>query len=284
VIIKLEGVRFVGCFVMRRELLVVLAVCVAFALVLGYELISSISFPPAVSLVAANATPPCPTLGAVACPACPTAVPETVQKMELRLPAVDRQKQGALANLTVESVAGNGRVFVRMDSNSPLMNTETQDSLRRALEAARRASGMNAGDRNLFYSISAPSDVVGGKSAGAAMAIATMALLRGEELRGDAVITGTIEENGGIGQVGEIVAKARAVKAAGYSLFLVPSGEATESKSVEKCDKTRETIEGGVVIREVCRTVEEAVNVSTETGIQVAEVKNLADAYQLMKK
>ncbi len=262
-------------------MLVVLVVCVAFALVLGYELISSIPAP----RVQQGAGPTgCPEASPVACPACPTIQPLAAKRVDLRLPAVDRQKRGAFANLSVEVGNGDGRVFVRMDAENPLINPETQNSLRTAIHVARQVTGIGLEDKNLYYSIAAPSDVVGGKSAGAAVAVATIAVLRGEQLRSDAVITGTIEANGSIGQVGEILAKAVAAKEAGYLLFLVPVGEGTVWKQVEKCEKTQQTIEGGVVIREVCRITSEAVNVSQEVGIQIIEVGDVSKAYALMKK
>ncbi|MCX6768137.1 MAG: hypothetical protein NTY90_05440 [Candidatus Micrarchaeota archaeon] len=264
----------------RREMLAVLFVCVAFAVVLGYEVLSSLplQFP-------GQPTGGCLEANQSQCPACPTVQPQSVtKKIDLRLPAVDRQKRGAFANLTVEMSPGVGKLFVRMDSDNPLVNPETQNSLRTAMEAARQATGASLSNKNFYYSIAAASDVVGGKSAGAAMAVATMALLKGGELRPDAVITGTIDENGTIGQVGEILAKAEAVKEAGYSLFLVPEGEGMVQKQFEQCEKTQQTVEGGVAIREVCHTNTNLVNVSYEVGIRVAEVKNLLDAYLLMKK
>ena len=271
---------------MRRIMLLVLAISVAFALVLGYELISSVSPAQPEAAPAAECPSPTPAL----CPVCQAggveigAADAGVMRIELRLPAVDSQKRGSLANLSVESAPGSGRVFVRMDSDNPLMNPETQNSLRTAIDVARRLTADGFADKNIFYSISASSDIVGGKSAGAAMAVATIALMGGNQLRTDAVITGTIEANGSIGQVGEILAKARAVRDAGYSLFLVPLGEATTTQQVEKCEKKQETIEGGAVIQQVCSTTTQPVNITQEAGIMVVEVSDVTQAYALMKK
>jgi predicted S18 family serine protease len=201
--------------------------------------------------------------------------------VRLKLPAVDRNDQGALADLIVERSSGDGAVFVRFSGNSPLINPDTQTSLRTALEVAQRVSGKTLAGKNLYYSISTSSDVVGGKSAGAAMAVATIAVLKGEALRPDALITGTIESDGGIGQVGKVYQKALALKAEGYNLFVVPEGEGKQSVPTEQCEEKTEP--DGTQSRE-CTTVYTVVDVGKEAGISVVEAKTVREAYALMKR
>ena len=49
--------------------------------------------------------------------------------------------------------------------------------------------------------------LIGGPSAGAAIAVATVAAIEGKNVSKDAVITGTIEEGGYIGEVGAVFEK-----------------------------------------------------------------------------
>lgn len=205
--------------------------------------------------------------------------PSEKTRVELKLPAVDKQGNGALADLVVEAsdAQGIGRVFIEVKEGSPLINPDTQSSLRNAIEAARGA-GARVSDKNLYYSLSAESDVVGGGSAGAALAIATMAAVEGKRLRTDALITGGVDASGSVTRVGRILEKARAAKQAGYSLFLVPEGEGIQQVPVESCreQRTRNSL------FRVCTTNFEEKDVGTEVGIKVVEVANVSQAFELM--
>ena len=64
-----------------------------------------------------------------------------------------------------------------------------------------------------------------GPSAGAALTIATIAALKHDSIRSDVVITGTINADGTIGQIGGVLEKAQAAKDIGAKLFLVPVGQ-----------------------------------------------------------
>ncbi|NYZ77859.1 hypothetical protein H0N96_00450 [Candidatus Micrarchaeota archaeon] len=201
-------------------------------------------------------------------------------RVETKLPAVDKQGRGALADLIVEASdasGGSGSVFIEIKDGSPLINPDTQTSLRNAIEAARGA-GAGVDGKNLYYSIRANSDVVGGGSAGAALAVATMAAVEGKRLRSDALVTGGIDASGSITRVGGIIEKARAVKQAGYSLFLVPVGEAKQQVPVESC---REQRSGNSAFRE-CTTSFEEKDVGVESGIKIVEVASVSQAFELM--
>ncbi|PIO06434.1 hypothetical protein COT29_01135 [Candidatus Micrarchaeota archaeon CG08_land_8_20_14_0_20_59_11] len=211
---------------MRKPFLLLLVACAAIALVVGYQY--------AESNAARNEA----------------ATARSSYTVTLGLPAVDLEGAGALANLTVTVSDGDGSVFVRFDSAKPLINTETQSSLRLALDVAGKLTRENLSKRNVYYSISAPSDVVGGYSAGAAAAIATIAALRSEELRDDTLVTGRLgSDDGKIAPVGKVEEKAVAVREAGYSVLLVPKGEGAE-----------------------------------EEGLRIIEVSTVAEAYALMRE
>ncbi len=199
--------------------------------------------------------------------------------IQLKLPAVDNQGNGVLADLIVEASDAQdaGRVFIEVREGSPLINPDTQASLRNAIEAARNA-GARVNGKNLYYSLSAESNVVSGGSAGAALAIATMAAVEGKKLRSDALVTGGVDASGAVTRVGQVLEKARAAKQAGYSLFLVPKGEGTQRVPIEFCREER----GGSFSFRECTTTFKEKDVSAETGIKVIEVANVSQAFELM--
>jgi len=68
-------------------------------------------------------------------------------------------------------------------------------------------------------------EAIDGPSAGAATTIALLSLLENRRIKEGYVITGTVEEDGRIGQVGGIPHKALAAAKEGATHFLVPKGQ-----------------------------------------------------------
>ena len=79
---------------------------------------------------------------------------------------------------------------------------------------------------------------IGGPSAGLAFALTLIDELTAGELTGGQTIatTGTIEDDGTVGEVGGVAQKTRAVESAGAKIFLVPPGEYTDAKSAASHD------------------------------------------------
>ena len=200
-------------------------------------------------------------------------------KVLIRLPAVDKEGNGALADLTVETKPGSGRVYIGFDA-SPLVNSDTQSSLRIALDVAKRQALQDASGYDVFYTFSTQSDVVGGKSAGAAATVATIAALTGTRLRNDVLLPGTVEPDGSIGPVGKILEKAKAVRAAGYRTFLVPVGESVQTIVVEECTQKQTQ---NAIARECSSTTQSVSIASKVPGLQIVEVKDTLEAYRLIK-
>src|SRR5205085_11289384 len=73
---------------------------------------------------------------------------------------------------------------------------------------------------------------IGGPSAGLAFTLALIDDLTPGELTGgrDVAVTGTIDIDGKVGEVGGVVQKTAAVRRVHASLFLVPSGEYAEAR------------------------------------------------------
>ena len=264
---------------MKKPLLAVLVVCVLFSVVLGYSLKEDVDnlYVSAASVskkVAAAETRGIET-GAQA-----GAVP--FRSINLKLPAVDRSGAGQLADLSVELGRGQGKVFIRMDEGSPLLNPDTQKSIKIALNIARQIAQRDTSNVNVYYDISTSTSLVGGESAGAAMTVATIALLRNESLRSDTLVTGTVEadEKGTIGTVGGILGKAKAVAAAGYKRLLVPKGESVLSQYSRK---TCSFIYANGEIQQNCQEESGGSRVADAAGIEVVEVADIFEAYNEMR-
>jgi len=90
---------------------------------------------------------------------------------------------------------------------------------------------------------------------------------------------GTVNEDGTIGPIGEVLAKAIAAKEVGSILFLVPPRQSTwrTYNSKKTCEKVGPT--------EICtiKTVPERVNIGDQVGIVVKEVSTIEDALEAFK-
>jgi len=192
---------------------------------------------------------------------------------QIKLLAVDQEGNGVVTNLTVRAVPGEGSVLV--DVKSLLFWIDTQQSIQTSRKVAEDYIGRASKNVDIIYTIDIPNaSIVGGPSAGAAFAIATIAALENKTLRNDTVITGTIEPDGSIGRVGGILGKGKAAKEAGYKRFLVPEGESeyVEYRKEEKCSSHGSLRICNIQYKPV------QINVSKEIGIDVIEVSNIEEA------
>ncbi len=191
----------------------------------------------------------------------------------LRVPAVTTGGEGVLGRLTVRVERGSGRVYFSAD---PLTQLDTQSAARTAALVACSLLGVDPSRYDFYVSMESDSMVVGGPSAGAAMAIGMVAALANLSLRADVVITGMVNPDGTIGPVGGIPEKLRAAAASGARLFLVPAGQGVvvESRIVEE--------RGPFWVTR--RVVKEQVNVTQlgrELGVEVREVMTVREALEI---
>ncbi len=107
------------------------------------------------------------------------------------------------------------------------------------------------------------SDTIDGPSAGALMAVGVAAALRGDPVGSKIAMTGTIEADGSIGDVGGIPYKVRGAAAAGIETVLIPSGQ----RSVQDPGT------GGLI---------DVVALGAALGVDVREVDDIAQAYEIM--
>ncbi|MBI2668315.1 hypothetical protein HYX14_00575 [Candidatus Woesearchaeota archaeon] len=131
--------------------------------------------------------------------------------------------EGSTAQLFLELKPGSGRVFL---DTFPLTKMDTQISTRFAKEIACKYFKLDCNKYDFIYTIKAESNIIGGPSAGAAIASLTTIAMLDLEYDDNIAVTGTINSGGIIGQVGGIKEKMEAAKKAGLSTVLIPLGSA----------------------------------------------------------
>lgn len=195
----------------------------------------------------------------------------------MKLPALTDNGTGMTTTLIVESTRGTGRTLVDIDSL--LFWADTQHSIRMARLVANNFSKNKIEDYNLIYRVKANASVIGGPSAGAAIAIATIFALNNEQPKSDVMITGAINHDGTIGPVSAILEKAKAAKQAGASVFLVPllGSNEVQYETKNNCQKFGET--------EVCteEQIPRRIDISREANITIIEVENIENAVQFFR-
>lgn len=187
---------------------------------------------------------------------------------------------GEIDKANVEIVPnGQGRVLF---AASPFVEPDTQQSLETAAAVASTFSQKSLSDKDVIYSVTNTSaELVGGPSAGAAFTVATIAAIEGKTIRSDAQITGTIEQDGSIGQVGGIIEKLNAAAEQGKKLFLVPEGQSTVVTYTQQLTTRRQ---GGFVYQ-ISRLVPKQVDLNElakEQGIEIKEVSDIQEAVELL--
>lgn len=134
------------------------------------------------------------------------------------------QYEGVVMTADVELREGKGRILV---NTIPRIGIDVQTSVTTAVKVAEAITGISLGKTDVVITIRASQEVnvVDGPSAGAAIAVAIIAAIKGDELNGAVYITGTINNDRSIGPVGGVAEKALAAAANGSRIFLVPEGQ-----------------------------------------------------------
>lgn len=128
---------------------------------------------------------------------------------------------GSVAEISIRQTNGTGLVFL---DTQPFAQVDMQGSARLAVRVAAAASGLDASERDFYFVIRSPSQIIGGPSAGGVMTIGAIAALQGWTIDPTVYMTGTINPDGSIGPVGGVPEKAQAAAQNGARLFLYPAG------------------------------------------------------------
>jgi len=144
-----------------------------------------------------------------------------IPKAEMKIFAVNNSNVGMDANLVIEITPGTGKIYSNVNSQ---VGSLTQESERNAVNAAERVVDGTKGKYNYLFEIQAVASSIDGPSAGAAMSLLLISMLSDKDLSGKVSITGTITEDGYVGEVGGIGAKAKKAADVGIKLFMIPLG------------------------------------------------------------
>ena len=160
---------------------------------------------------------------------------QTQKQYTLKLLAVQENTNGTLsgsgADLFLELKEGSGRVFL---DTYPIPKMDTQISTRFAKEIACHQYNLPCHKYDFIYTIKAQSSIIGGPSAGAAIAaLTTIAVLDLEYHNGDTAITGTINSGGIIGPVGGTKEKLEAAAQLDLKKVLIAKGTAIPLSSLQ---------------------------------------------------
>ena len=188
--------------------------------------------------------------------------------------AVNQNREGLLGKVDVEITQGNGKILV---NTNPFLEPDTQYSANIAALVASNVTGINLDNKNVIYNFDINGTVLGGPSAGAAMALATISALENKKLK-NIGITGIILPNGEIGNVGAILEKGEAVANNNLNLFLIPNGEGIfryYEPVTTKRTKGSFTI---VSTRYVAKQINVTDYFDKEYGLKVIEINNIQEA------
>ncbi|MBI5228287.1 hypothetical protein HY988_06870 [Candidatus Micrarchaeota archaeon] len=130
---------------------------------------------------------------------------------------------GGLVNATLilsPTSSGSAQTFV---SIYPRVGLATQDSIETALNYAYSKAGIKR-DCDILITFKTVPDTsfIDGPSAGTAISVMSYALLENKTLRNDAIITGTVDQNGNVGPVGGLYEKAKKSAQSGNKYFITP--------------------------------------------------------------
>lgn len=128
---------------------------------------------------------------------------------------------GSSAELLLELRPGSGRVFLE---TRPLTKLDTQISTRFANDVACNQFNLPCDKFDFIYTINAQSNIIGGPSAGAALAALTTVAVLDLPYDNNIAVTGTINSGGTVGPVGGVKEKLEAAANAEMKTVLIPAG------------------------------------------------------------
>ncbi len=184
-------------------------------------------------------------------------------------------EQGVMSKAEVEIRDGKGRILF---NTNPFVEPDTQYSVELAAKIAEQYTQKSLAGKDVIYSVSGvDAQLIGGPSAGAAMAAATIAAILGKKIKSNAAITGTIEPTGLIGEVSGIMEKATAAGEAGIKLLLVPKGESVLVYYEQQIVEERQGAWVVQTINYVPKALDLVEYAQEKWGMEVKEVGNIEE-------
>ncbi len=186
-------------------------------------------------------------------------------------------EEGTMMKVSVDIKPGEGRVLVE---TTPLMGVVFQDAANNAVAAAENYLGCDLSGSDVIFSVKAEGEVpeVDGPSAGALMAILVIAAVENMTLPDDVTMTGTIRPDGHVGKIGGVVEKAKAAKASGKHIFILPE----ENSQLVRYEEVKKKYGGLVIITQRPVLVDAKDYIEENIGIRVEYVSSLKDILELL--
>lgn len=190
----------------------------------------------------------------------------TAALSSMNVPAVDGEQHGLLTEITVSASLGTGKISVEI---SPLINTDTQQSIKTAAQLAARLANKSLSAYDFRVSIHTDASAVDGSSGGAAMTLLFYAELSSRRVRSDATITATVEDDGSLGGVGGVKEKLDAAISHNITLVVISKGQSAFD-DFDYVEYGREKSSGKTQVAEAA-TAEEAVKLLfTQIGTRLS--------------
>lgn len=148
--------------------------------------------------------------------------------------AVTTNGSGVMVPMEVKFVGGTGKQSI--DLHNVDVSSTTQDSIRTAAIVAQQVTsvGLGSSDITVSFTFGGTSIIsIDGPSAGAAITTTMIAAIQNKNINNNVLMTGTINVDGSIGQIGGQQAKAEGAKAQGATKFLVPVGQLVNVTGLE---------------------------------------------------
>ena len=204
-------------------------------------------------------------------------------KVETTIMAVDTNGKGVAASLVTEIRDGNGLVLVNI--NDVLADVNAQYSARLAKQITESISQKKLNGTDVIFNIITNAVVVGGQSAGSAMALSLLSLVLEREINQSVMITGSVDVNGTLLDAAEIYEKSKAAKEEGGKLVLVPIGAGSNSVEYQKIRRCGDVDLNLFLVEEeedkkYCETrfEERKINIGEELDIEIKEITNVSEA------
>lgn len=210
--------------------------------------------------------------------------PAVFQKVELERsgPFIRENvyEEGALLDISVEIRPGKGRVLVQ---TVPLTGVGFQDAANTAVFVAESKTGHQLSSSDVIFSVTAEDDIGGGvdgPSAGALMTLLTISATDNSTRLNDSItLTGTIDSEGNIGEIGGVLEKAEAAEAGGKTLFLIPreNSQLVTYKLVER------NFGGFTITEREAEIVDAEEYIEEEVGIDIEYVDTIDDVLRYQR-
>lgn len=150
-----------------------------------------------------------------------------IQDANMTIFAVSGENTAKQAKLNINIVDGSGKIFSSIDES--IVGSSTQESFKNAVSVTQNIVGGNLKSKyNYTIDIESNSYSIDGPSAGGAMALLMISMFKDKPLSKDVSMTGTINLEGQIGNVGGIYQKTKKAGEIGIKLFFIPTGNRTQ--------------------------------------------------------